>query len=220
MTKNLSLYILQIGRLLRFIGYIKNVVTRLHSSLKFVTSGALLVIFWVKVSQAAEKGDLQKFSPLITFAVTAFGTAVITSFLIFTFLLSALLRLPKKSILPLTVLSSARNSSIAIAVIENLPPNVGDKDLMFFPIIFVYLSMVVIINCFGAFMKIKEKEVNDIEQDADTVGSKPLHEAQTEKLLERNVEVATFTPQLTTERSSLEENGDIALPFIQRCTAV
>ena len=150
---------------------VKKVVTKLYTSLKFVTSGALLVMFWVKISQATAKGDLQKFSPWMIVAVTALGTAVITSFLVFTFILASLLRLPKKSILAVTVLSSARNSSIAIAVIENLPDSVGDKDLMFFPIIFVYLAMVVIINSFGYFMTIK-KEENDIEQDKDTLEDK------------------------------------------------
>ena len=124
-------------------------------------------MFWVKISQAAAKGDLEKFPPLVIVAVTALGTAVITSFLLSTFMFCSLLRMPMKSILPITVLSSARNSSIAIAVIESLPRSVGNKNLMFFPIIFVYLAMIVIINCFGAFIKIK-KEENDIEQGKDT----------------------------------------------------
>jgi hypothetical protein len=42
---------------------------------------------------------------------------------------------------------------------------------MFFPIVFVYLTMVVIINSFGYFMTIK-KEENDIEQDKDTLEDK------------------------------------------------
>ena len=134
----------------------------MNTYLKFVTSGALLVMFWVKISQATAKGDLQRFSPWMILAVTALGTAVITSFLVLTFIFASLFRLSKKSILSVTVLSSARNSSIAIAVIENLPENIGDKDLMFFPIIFVYLTMVVIINTFGAFMTIK-KEEDDID---------------------------------------------------------
>ena len=162
MLSTMHIIFLQVGRLLRFIGLIKKVVTKLYTSLKFVTSGALLVIFWVKISQATAKGDLQKFSPWMVVAVTALGTAVITSFLVFTFILASLLRLPKKSKLAVTVLSSARNSSIAITVIENLPNSVGDKDLMFFPIVFVYLAMVVIINSFGYFMTIKNDE-NDIQ---------------------------------------------------------
>ena len=170
----LHIIFLQVGRLLRFIGLVKKVVTKLYTSLKFVTSGALLVMFWVKISQATAKGDLQKFSPWMVVAVTALGTAVITSFLVFTFILASLLRLPKKSILAVTVLSSARNSSIAIAVIENLPDSVGDKDLMFFPIVFVYLAMVVIINSFGYFMTIKKDE-NDIED-------KPLNNNQENEL--------------------------------------
>lgn len=155
------------GRLLRCIGHVKKIVTKLHTPLKFVTSGSLLVMFWVKISQATAKGDLEKFSPLVIVAVTAFGTAVIASFLLSTFIFCSLLRMPMKSILPITVLSSARNSSIAIAVIESLPRSVGNKNLMFFPIIFVYLAMIVIINSFGAFIKIK-KEESDIEQGKDT----------------------------------------------------
>ena len=120
----------------------------------------------MKISQAREKGDLEKFSPWMTLAVTGLGTAVITSFLFITFIIASLLRLPMKTILAVTVLSCARNSSIAIAVIENLPDNVGDKDLMFFPIVFVYLAMVVIINSFGCVMAVK-KEENDIEQVMD-----------------------------------------------------
>ena len=147
---------------------VKKVVSKINTSLKFVTSGALLVMFWVKISQATAKGDLEKFSPWMILAVTGLGTAVITSFLFSTFILATLLRLPKKSILAVTVLSSARNSSIAIAVIENLPDRVGDKDLMFFPIVFVYLAMVVIINSFGCFMTIKNQEISvDIEQGID-----------------------------------------------------
>ena len=172
------------------------IVTRLHTHLKFVTSGALFVMFWVKISQASEKGDLEKFSPLMIFAVTALGTAVITSFLVSTFIFCHLLRLPKKSILAITVLSSARNSSIAIAVIESLPQNVGNKDLMFFPIIFVYLAMIVLINSFGAFMKIK-KEENDIEQDKNLCEEKQVNNiAPTEEnreilpLLESSVSVS------------------------------
>ncbi|XP_028401739.1 probable sodium/metabolite cotransporter BASS4, chloroplastic [Dendronephthya gigantea] len=161
------------GRLLRFIGLVKKFVVKVNTSLKFVTSGALLVMFWVKISQATAKGDLQDFSPRMILAVTALGTAVITSFLVMTLVLSSLLRLSKKSILAVTILSSARNSSIAIAVIENLPVSVGDKDLMFFPIIFVYLAMIVIINSFGYFMTIK-KEENDIEQENEMPESKPL----------------------------------------------
>lgn len=157
----------QVGRLLRFVGHVKKIVSKLHTSLKFVTSGALLVMFWVKISQATAKGNLEKFSPLMIFAVTALGTAVITSFLLSTFVFCYIVRLPMKSTLAVTVLSSARNSSIAIAVIESLPHSVGNKDLMFFPIIFVYLAMIVLINSFGAFMKIK-KEENDIEQGKDT----------------------------------------------------
>ena len=133
----------------------------MHTSLKFVTSGSLLVMFWVKISQATAKGDLSRFSPWMILAVTGLGTAVVASFLFITFILATLLRLPKESILAVTVLSSARNSSIAIAVIENLPERVGDKDLMFFPIIFVYLAMIVIINSFGYVLTIK-KEGNDI----------------------------------------------------------
>ena len=155
------------GRLLRWIGHVKKIVTKLHTPLKFVTSGSLLVMFWVKISQATAKGDLEKFSPLVIVAVTALGTAVIASFLLSTFIFCSLLRMPMKSILPITVLSSARNSSIAIAVIESLPRSVGNKNLMFFPIIFVYLAMIVIINSFGAFIKIK-KEENDTEQGKDT----------------------------------------------------
>lgn len=157
----------QVGRLLRFVGHVKKIVSKLHTSLKFVTSGALLVMFWVKISQATAKGNLEKFSPLMIFAVTALGTAVITSFLLSTFVFCYIVRLPMKSTLAVTVLSSARNSSIAIAVIESLPHSVGNKDLMFFPIIFVYLAMIVLVNSFGAFMKIK-KEENDIEQGKDT----------------------------------------------------
>ena len=225
---------MQVARLLRFIGFIKNVVTKLHTSLKFVTSGALLVMFWVKISQATAKGDLQKFSPLIIFVVTAFGTAVITSFLIATFIFSTLLRLPRKSVLPLTVLSSARHSSIAIAVIETLPPNVGDKDLMFFPIIFVYLSMIVIINCFGAFMKIEENELIDIGQDI--FEDKLSVITQTEKCLKRNAEIATLlNPVEPAEKSTManmnlyeeftsneivQHKDSITLPMIQWSTAV
>ena len=163
----------QAGRLLRFIDLVKKFVVKVNTSLKFVTSGALLVMFWVKISQATAKGDLQDFSPTMILAVTALGTAVISSFLVMALVLSFLLRLSKKSVLAVTVLSSARNSSIAIVVIENLPLDVGDKDLMFFPIIFVYLAMVVIINSFGYFMTIK-KEENDIEQQNKTLESKPL----------------------------------------------
>ena len=152
---------------MRFIGLIKKVVTKMHTSLKFVTSGSLLVMFWVKISQATAKGDLSRFSPRMILAVTGLGTAVVASFLFITFILVTLLRLPKESILAVTVLSSARNSSIAIAVIENLPERVGDKDLMFFPIIFVYLAMIVIINSFGYVLTIK-KEGNNIEQGMAT----------------------------------------------------
>ena len=196
----------------------------------FVTSGALLLVFWVKISQVTAKGDLQKFSPLIIFVVTAFGTAVITSFLITTFIFSTLLRLPRKSILPLTVLSSARHSSIAIAVIDNLPPNVGDKDLMFFPIIFVYLSMIVIISCFGAFMKIEEKELNDIGQDI--FEDKLSVNTHIEKRLEGNVEIATLLKSVEsaekptmfneefTSYEMVQRKDSITLPMIQWSTAV
>ena len=161
-------------------------------------------MFWVKISQVTAKGDLQKFSPLIIFVVTAFGTAVITSFLITTFIFSTLLRLPRKSILPLTVLSSARHSSIAVAVIDNLPPNVGDKDLMFFPIIFVYLSMIVIISCFGAFMKIEEKELNDIAVES----------AEKPTMFNRNPH------EEFTSYEMVQRNDSITLPMIQWSTAV
>ena len=230
------LSILQVGRLLRFIGFIKKIVTKLNTSLKFVTSGALLIMFWVKISQATAKGDLQKFSPLIIFVVTAFGIAVITSFLIATFIFCTLLRLPRKSVLPLTVLSSARHSSIAIAVIENLPPNVGDKDLMFFPIIFVYLSMIVIINCYAAFMKVKEKEMNNFEQDMDMFEDKSSSNVQTEKQLEGNVEIeALLKPVKSVEKLTVaninqyeqlplhemvKHNASITLPMTQWSTAV
>ena len=221
---------MQVGRLLRFIGFMKKIVTKLHTSLMFVTSGALLLVFWVKISQVTAKGDLHKFSPLIIFVVTAFGTAVITSFLITTFIFSTLLRLPRKSILSLTVLSSARHSSIAIAVIDNLPPNVGDKDLMFFPIIFVYLSMIVIISCFGAFMKIEEKELNDIGQDI--FEDKLSVNTHIEKRLEGNVEIATLLKSVEsaekptmfneefTSYEMVQRKDSITLPMIQWSTAV
>ena len=218
---------------------VKKVVTKLYTSLKFVTSGALLVMFWVKISQATAKGDLQKFSPWMIVAVTALGTAVITSFLVFTFILASLLRLPKKSILAVTVLSSARNSSIAIAVIENLPDSVGDKDLMFFPIVFVYLAMIVIINSFGYFMTIKKDE-NDIEQDMDIIEDKPLNNNQENKLTKKSRDILLFVKPL---ESKSVDNADklilvenpleqitshdipntldcITLPTIQWCTAV
>ena len=164
----------QVGRLLRFIGLVKKIVIKLNTSLKFVTSGALLVMFWVKISQAKAKGDLQRSSPWTILAVTALGTAVITSFLVISFVFASLLRLPKKSILAVTVLSSARHSSIAIAVVENLPDNVGVKDLMFVPIIFVYLAMIVIINSFGIFMKEKENNIDgtDTLRITDDIASK------------------------------------------------
>ena len=207
--KNCTIFF-QVGRLLRFIGLVKKVVTKLYTSLKFVTSGALLVMFWVKISQATAKGDLQKFSPWMVVAVTALGTAVITSFLVFTFILASLLRLPKKSILAVTVLSSARNSSIAIAVIENLPDSVGDKDLMFFPIIFVYLAMVVIINSFGCFMTIK-KEETDIEQDMDTLEDK----------VDSADEITLVINPLEQVHDIPNTNDCVTLPIVvQWCTAV
>jgi hypothetical protein len=196
-------------------------------------------MFWVKISQATAKGDLQKFSPWMVVAVTALGTAVITSFLVFTFILASLLRLPKKSKLAVTVLSSARNSSIAIAVIENLPDSVGDKDLMFFPIVFVYLAMIVIINSFGYFMTIKKDE-NDIEQDMDIIEDKPLNNNQENKLTKKSRDILLFVKPL---ESKSVDNADklilvenpleqitshdipntldcITLPTIQWCTAV
>ncbi|CAB3989003.1 Hypothetical predicted protein, partial [Paramuricea clavata] len=228
-----------VGRLLRFIGLVKKVVTKLYTSLKFVTSGALLVMFWVKISQATAKGDLQKFSPWMVVAVTALGTAVITSFLVFTFIFASLLRLPKKSKLAVTVLSSARNSSIAIAVIENLPDSVGDKDLMFFPIVFVYLAMIVIINSFGYFMTIK-KEENDIEQDMDMIENKPLNNNQENKLTKKNRDILLLVKPLESKsvdnadkqilvKNPLEQITShdipntldcITLPKVQWCTAV
>jgi hypothetical protein len=167
-------------------------------------------MFWVKISQATAKGDLQKFSPWMVVSVTALGTAVITLFLVFTFILASLLRLPKKSILAVTVLSSARNSSIAIAVIENLPDSVGDKDLMFFPIIFVYLAMVVIINSFGCFMTIK-KEETDIEQDMDTLEDK----------VDSADEITLVINPLEQVHDIPNTNDCVTLPIVvQWCTAV
>ncbi|XP_028396061.1 probable sodium/metabolite cotransporter BASS4, chloroplastic [Dendronephthya gigantea] len=204
-----------VGRLLRFIGLVKKIVIKINTSLKFVTSGALLVMFWVKISQATAKGDLQRFSPWIILAVTALGTAVITSFLVISFILASLLRLPKKSILAVTVLSSARHSSIAIAVIENLPDNVGDKDLMFFPIIFVYLAMIVIINSYGVVMTVK-KEENNIEQDAADMAEDKVDSGEGLDLLVNPLEQTTRLPK--------SNNSDdiilLTVPTVQWFTAV
>ena len=166
-------------------------------------------MFWVKISQARAKGDLEKFSPWMTLAVTGLGTAVITSFLCITFIFASLLRLPMKSILAVTVLSCARNSSIAIAVIENLPENVGDKDLMFFPIVFVYLAMVVIINSFGCFMTIEEED-NDIEQVTDNLEEK-VDAGEKLNLVVNPVEQITSSDQAKIEGCNVS---------VQRCTTV
>ena len=203
---------LQVGRLSRFIGLVKKVVTKINTSLKFVTSGSLLVMFWVKISQATAKGDLSRFSPWMILAVTGLGTAVVASFLFITFILATLLRLPKESILAVTVLSSARNSSIAIAVIENLPERVGDKDLMVFPIIFVYLAMVVIINSFGCFMTIKKEENSvDIEQGMDT--EEKVNDADKLTLMINPLEKKT-------SKHIRNTNDCISVPNVQWCTAV
>ena len=168
-------------------------------------------MFWVKISQARAKGDLEKFSPWMTLAVTGLGTAVITSFLCITFIFASLLRLPMKSILAVTVLSCARNSSIAIAVIENLPDNVGDKDLMFFPIVFVYLAMVVIVNSFGFFMTIK-KEENDIEEGIEN---------REEKIdAGEKLTLAINPVERITSCDKTNINDFIALSSVQWCTAV
>ena len=157
-------------------------------------------MFWVKISQATAKGDLEKFSPWMVLAVTGLGTAVITSFLVITFIIATLLRLPMESILAVTVLSSARNSSIAIAVIENLPDRIGDKDLMFFPIIFVYLAMIVIINSFGYVMTIKKVE-NDVEQDAD-IEEKPLNRNSIIGVDKRNREILPLFDSFDSKKST------------------
>ena len=204
---------LQVGRLSRFIGLVKKVVIKINTSLKFVTSGSLLVMFWVKISQATAKGDLSRFSPWMILAVTGLGTAVVASFLFITFILATLLRLPKESILAVTVLSSARNSSIAIAVIENLPERVGDKDLMVFPIIFVYLAMVVIINSFGCFMTIKKEENSvDIEQGMDT-------EEYTQKDTADKLTMINPLEKITSKHIK-NANDCISVPNVQWCTAV
>ena len=134
----------------------------------------------------------------MTFAVTGLGTAVITSFLCITFIFASLLRLPMKSILAVTVLSCARNSSIAIVVIENLPHNVGDKDLMFFPIVFVYLAMVVIINSFGYFMIIKDEE-NVNQQSTEECEEKPLTKTQVSEISKENCDVMLLVKSFETK---------------------
>ena len=169
------------------------------------------MVFWVKISEARASGDLEKFSPWLILAVTGLGTAVITSFLFITFIIASLLRLPMKSVLAVTVLSCARNSSIAIAVIDNLPDNVGDKHLMFFPIVFVYLAMVVIINSFGCFMTVK-KEENDIEGGIDSTEDKV---DAVEKL---TIIVSSF--EQTTSSDQAKINNCIVLSSVQWCTAV
>ena len=172
-------------------------------------------MFWVKISQATAKGDLQRFSPWIILAATALGTAVITSNLVISFVFASLLRFAKKSILAVTVLSSARHSSIAIAVIENLPDNVGDKDLMFFPIIFVYLAMIVIINSFGVIMTIK-KEENDIEQDAADLLEDEIDGRERLDLLVNPLEQTPKSPiSNTSDKITL-----LAVPAVQWFTAV
>lgn len=137
---------------------VKTTVVKLDKPLRFVAPTALLIIFWVKVSQTSATGNLEKFSPLSTLAVTALGSAVITSFLVVTYIILTLLPIPKKSVLAIAILSSARSSSMTIAVIDSLPEVLGDKSLMFFPVVFVYLAMIVIVNTSGSFLAIKEVE--------------------------------------------------------------
>ena len=168
-------------------------------------------MFWVKISQATAKGDLTKFSPLMILAVTGLGTAVITSFLVSSFILAVLLRLPRESIFAVTVLSSARNSSIGITVIGNLPDRVGDKDLMFFPIIFACLAMMIIINSFGYVMTTSKDESNHEQQDKETE----------EKVDDENKLTLVITPAELITLSSQHiktANDDIELSPLQWCT--
>ena len=97
-------------------------------------------------------------------AITALGTGIICVYLLFSFSILLLLPFPKKSSIALAVLSCARHSSMTSTIIDILPDSVGDKGLMIFPVVFVCLGAILVINIFVLLVKVKEGEELDLDK--------------------------------------------------------
>ena len=146
----------------------KNVIVRLDKPLKFGSSCSLLTIFLVKISETSTNGNIERFSPLSILAITALGTGIICAYLVFSFSILLLLPFSKKSSITLAVLSCARHIGMTSTIIDILPDSVGDKGLMIFPVVFVYLGAILVINIFVLLVKVKEGE----ELDSDKPSTK------------------------------------------------
>ena len=162
------------GRGLRFVPIVKKITVRLGKPLKFASSSAILAIFLVKISETSANGNMEMFSPWSIMAVTALGTGIICVYLVISFSILLLLPFPKKSTVALAVLSCAKNIAFTTTIIESLPDSVGNKDLMIFPVVFVFLATILVINAFVQFVKVKEVEELDsdkssVEEEVDEV---------------------------------------------------
>lgn len=188
---------LQVGRCLRFASPVKKVVKKWNNTIKYTGLTFLILVFLVKVSETRSSGNLEKVSVVNILAVVGLGL----SFTIFNFItsyvcFSLLPWFSKQSTVTLAILSSVRVVSFAATIIDVLPENAGDKGLLILPMVFVYLSTVLMLNGFVYFVKVKaENKDEKIEEAGQTVEPRKDHDTKNKDFCENSKinEVAVFS---------------------------
>ena len=147
-----------------------------------------MAIFLVKVSETSSSGNLKRISVLNILCVVALGTSL-TSFnlvLSYTFL-SILPWFSKKSTVTLSILSSIPIVVMAATIVDVLPDNAGDKGLLTLPGIFVYLTSLLMSNCFVTFVKVPE----DVSNNSDNLGKNEQQHGEEDVIKEAIKETIT-----------------------------
>ena len=124
------------------------------------------------VSITRESGNLQRVSVISIVCVTALGTSFRTFNVIASYgFLSILPGFSKKSTVALSLVTGVPIQGTVVAIADALPEKAGDKGLMTLPVILVYLTTLLTVNCFVSLAKVvdddDEKNTTDKPQDME-----------------------------------------------------
>ena len=157
-----------VGKLLSFINRVKRVVKRFDKSLKVTSMTALIMIPWMKVSNAKQDGSFDGILAINIVSTIGFALALHSAFLLTNVIASVALCLSKESKKAIIILSSQKSLAIAVPVLLYLPSDAGDKGVMVLPIIISHLAQIIadaVIVSLWLWFETKQEDVEEHETE-------------------------------------------------------
>ncbi|XP_062506094.1 uncharacterized protein LOC134182681 [Corticium candelabrum] len=133
-----------VGKAFRLVQRVRQVVTRFDTLLKFVSMSLLILIPWMKISNAKQSGSFSSISVVNIVSIIGFAVALHFSFLIINTMASFLFVLSKEARKAIIILASQKTLAIALSVLSYLPASVGDKGLLTIPVIISHMSQIIV----------------------------------------------------------------------------